>query len=336
MLLRTCYLGAVCLLAQALPSGCLLPGGTTTNPSTDVFNISITAPENANVGDTVLLAAAPTDDSTVSDATYTWYQTYGRAVWLQDVNSDTAMFPAPSVSSDQTVRFRVDARSISTGLLASAEVSLVLLTDPNSVIASDPNNSDPFPQVKLTTSKGDIVLELNRDKAPLSVNNFLRYVDEGFYDNTIFHRVIPDFVVQGGGFDPNFVQKDTHAPIKLESDNGLKNARATLAMARTNDPDSATSQFYVNLKDNTDLDRTATNPGYAVFGKVISGMDVIDAIAALPTGSSHGMSDVPTDNVILTKAERVKSGGGDVSGSSIGGFSGGTVGGTKETTTGTP
>lgn len=327
MLLRTSYVGVICLLAQALPSGCPLPGGSTTTPGVDVFNITASAPQQASVGDVIVLTAIPTDDSTVADATYYWYQTFGRVVALTNPDTDTATFTAPSVKSDQTLRFRVDARSRSTGLLASAEVSLTLLTDPNSVVVSDPNNSDPFPQVKLTTSKGAIVLELNRDKAPLSVNNFLRYVDEGFYDNTVFHRVIADFVVQGGGFDTSFKQKDTHAAIKLESSNGLKNVRASLAMARTNDPDSATSQFYVNLKDNTDLDRTDSNPGYAVFGKVISGMDVVDEIAAVATGTSHGMSDVPNEDVILNKAERVKPGAGGIGGSTFDDATGGTIGG---------
>ena len=143
------------------------------------------------------------------------------------------------------------------------------------------------PQVRLRTSKGDIVVELEPTLAPKHTQNFLTYVDEGFYDGTIFHRVIANFVVQGGGFDPNLVQKPTHDPVPLEASNGLLNVRGSLAAARTTDPNSANSQFYVNLKDNTDLDPNAAanppNPGYTVFGRVVSGMDVVDQIAQVAT-----------------------------------------------------
>ena len=161
------------------------------------------------------------------------------------------------------------------------------------------------PRVTLTTSKGDIVVELNSDKAPQTVKNFLTYVNEGFFDGTIFHRVIPGFMIQGGGFTADMNQKETHAPVKNEAENGLSNSRGTLAMARTSDPHSATAQFFINLKDNTFLDRSQSQDGwgYTVFGKVVSGMETVDAIAGVATGVKSGMRDVPTQTVSITKAK---------------------------------
>lgn len=164
-------------------------------------------------------------------------------------------------------------------------------------------------KVKLTTSLGDITIQLNPEKAPISSANFLTYVKEGFYNGTIFHRVIPGFMAQGGGFDTSFNQKPTHAPIKNEADNGLANKRGTLAMARTNVPDSATGQFFINYKDNTFLNYTSPTPngwGYAVFGEVIQGMDVVDAMAKVPTGNRGGYQDVPTKDIVVEKAEVVE------------------------------
>jgi peptidyl-prolyl cis-trans isomerase B (cyclophilin B) len=141
------------------------------------------------------------------------------------------------------------------------------------------------------------------------VANFLTYVTEGFYDGTIFHRVIPDFMAQGGGFDTSFNQKEVHAPIKNEADNGLKNTRGTLAMARTGVVDSATAQFFINLKDNAFLNHTAKNAsswGYAVFGEVIEGMDVVDKMAIQATGNRGGHSDVPKSDIVIEKAEVIK------------------------------
>lgn len=306
MVIRTPLFMLALLLAQVVPVGCPLVNSGGNSTGEQVLNIVISGPSQAAVGETIDLAAAPSDDSTVTTGLkYAWYQTSGHAVGLWNADTDTVEYIAPSVKTDQTLKFRVDVRSAA-GLLASAEYTMILLADPNAVPATDPNALDPFPQVKLTTSMGEIIVELNRDKAPLSTNNFLRYVDEGFYNGTVFHRVIADFVVQGGGFDENFKQKTTHDPIANEANNGLKNIRASVAMARTNDPNSATAQFYVNLKANTDLDYTASNAGYAVFGKVISGMDVVDEIAKVKTGSKNGMSDVPLVNVVLQTAERVK------------------------------
>ena len=154
--------------------------------------------------------------------------------------------------------------------------------------------------VKMQTSKGDIVLELDAEKAPVTVKNFIAYTKAGAYDGTIFHRVIPSFMIQGGGFAPDMAQKPTQAPIVNEASNGLKNSRGTIAMARTNNPNSATNQFFINHKDNLSLDyRGAASPGYAVFGKVVSGMDVVDAIAAVPTTMRAGMRDVPAEPVMI-------------------------------------
>jgi cyclophilin family peptidyl-prolyl cis-trans isomerase len=158
-------------------------------------------------------------------------------------------------------------------------------------------------RVILETSQGNITLELDAAKAPKSAENFVQYVKSGHYDGTVFHRVIPGFMAQGGGFDAEFKQKSTRAPIANESANGLKNGRGTVAMARTSDPDSATAQFFVNLVDNGFLNRSPGNDGYAVFGKVVEGMDVVDKIAAIPTGGGGPFrSDVPKTPVTIVKA----------------------------------
>ena len=159
-------------------------------------------------------------------------------------------------------------------------------------------------KVKLATSMGDIVLELDAAKAPKSVDNFVQYVKAGHYDGTVFHRVIADFMIQGGGMLPDMKEKPTRAPIPLESRNGLSNVRATVAMARTMDPNSATSQFFINVKDNSSLDQPNARDGngYAVFGKVVSGMDVVDKIKAVPTGNKGEHQNVPTQPVVIKKA----------------------------------
>ena len=159
--------------------------------------------------------------------------------------------------------------------------------------------------VTLETTHGNIVIELDADKAPETVKNFLNYVNDGFYDGTVFHRVIPNFMVQGGGFLPGMAQKNPEAAIKNEADNGLANDRGTVAMARTNDPHSATAQFFINHNDNAFLNHTAPTGagwGYCVFGKVSDGMDTIDSIAAVSTGNNGGHGDVPTEDVVITKA----------------------------------
>ena len=159
--------------------------------------------------------------------------------------------------------------------------------------------------VKLTTNFGDITLELNAEKAPISVANFLQYVESGFYDGVIFHRVINDFMIQGGGFDANMKQKSSKDEIKNEADNGLANNNYTVAMARTSIPDSASSQFFINIADNDFLNHTAPTSsgwGYCVFGKVVAGMEVVDKIKAVKTTTKAGHRDVPVEPVIIEKA----------------------------------
>jgi peptidyl-prolyl cis-trans isomerase B (cyclophilin B) len=166
--------------------------------------------------------------------------------------------------------------------------------------------ADKSPVVIVETSLGNIKIELFAEQAPVTVKNFLEYVDDKFYDGTIFHRVIKNFMIQGGGFEPNMTQKQTKAAIKNEATNGISNGRGTIAMARTSDPNSATSQFYINLKNNTFLDQANAQDrvGYCVFGKVIEGMDVVDKIAAVRTGSAGGSRDVPVETVTIKSVRR--------------------------------
>ena len=162
-----------------------------------------------------------------------------------------------------------------------------------------------LPRVELKTSLGSIILELEQGKAPGTVENFIEYVTSGFYDDMIFHRVIPGFVIQAGGYDRDLVGYETNEPIRNEAANGLKNLRGTIAMARNNDPHSADSQFYFNLKDNPNLDhraRTMTDYGYCVFGRVVDGMDVVDAIAVMETHTVDGFDDVPVTPVLIETA----------------------------------
>lgn len=156
--------------------------------------------------------------------------------------------------------------------------------------------------VKIQTTMGDIILELDKEKAPITSENFLTYVQENFYDGTIFHRVISNFMIQGGGFAPDMAEKKTNPPITNEASNGLKNDRGTIAMARTSNPHSATSQFFINLVDNDFLNYSPQNPGYAVFGKVIEGMDVVDKIAKVKTATKGPHENVPVESVIIESA----------------------------------
>ena len=158
------------------------------------------------------------------------------------------------------------------------------------------------PVVLMETNLGPIEIELNAEKAPVTVENFVDYTNKGFYDGTIFHRVIPGFMVQGGGFDAKMVQKETSASIKNESSNGLKNKRGTIAMARTSAPNSATSQFFINLVDNDFLNGSSNKAGYTVFGKVVSGMDIVDKMAKMPTGMSGPHSDIPKETITIKSA----------------------------------
>ena len=155
--------------------------------------------------------------------------------------------------------------------------------------------------ITIKTNHGDIKVELFDEKAPITCENFRQYVADGFFNDTIFHRVIPNFMIQGGGMEADMSQKKTRAPIKNEADNGESNRRGTLAMARTMDVNSATAQFFINLRDNDFLDHGTRDFGYAVFGKVVDGMDVVDAIAAVPTGNKGGHQDVPVDTVKIVE-----------------------------------
>ena len=156
----------------------------------------------------------------------------------------------------------------------------------------------------METNFGNISIELDAEKAPITVANFKQYITDEFFDNTVFHRVIPDFMIQGGGFNPGMIQKQTLSTIENEADNGLCNDRGTIAMARTGDPHSATAQFFINLKDNGFLNHSGKNSqgwGYCVFGKVTEGMDVVDKIAGVATGNSGGHADVPVEDVVILK-----------------------------------
>ena len=159
--------------------------------------------------------------------------------------------------------------------------------------------------IRFQTTLGDFTIELMPKEAPVTVENFERYVREEFFDGLIFHRVIPGFVIQGGGLTPDMSQKDNHAPIKNEATNGVKNERGFLSMARTNDINSATSQFFINLKDNDFLDHKPGSYGYAVFAKVVDGMDVVDQIAGVKTGRRRGHDDVPVEDVVIIAAREV-------------------------------
>lgn len=178
-------------------------------------------------------------------------------------------------------------------------------TKDSSKMTGNTINTDKNPQVLIETSEGNIKLELYPDKAPITVDNFLSYVKEGTYEGTVFHRVIKNFMIQGGGYTSSGEEKPTKAPIKLESDNGLKNEAGTIAMARTMVPDSATDQFFINTVNNDFLNYAPNNPGYAVFGKVIDGMDVVKKIEALATASKFGMEDWPVKDIVIKRVSVV-------------------------------
>jgi cyclophilin family peptidyl-prolyl cis-trans isomerase len=202
----------------------------------------------------------------------------------------------PSFASNSTT----DTLVLNCGVKVVGDLPLTIKAEDGSVIYTT-TLTVPKPQVTLFTSKGTIVLELDPTTAPISSNNYLSYVSKGFYTSTLFHRVISGFMIQGGGYTTGLVKKaGQSAAIELESNKGLSNLRGTLAMARTNVFNSATSEFFINVVDNTFLDyKNAGNPGYAVFGKVVQGMDVVDAIVAEPTGVLNGFADVPLADVVI-------------------------------------
>ena len=187
--------------------------------------------------------------------------------------------------------------------LLTLGILTLLVMAPQAQPQNSANLSDP--QVVITTNQGTIRLRLFANQAPATVENFLRYVDTGFYSNTIFHRVISNFMIQGGGFTTDFIEKETAAQVVNESKNRLHNTRGTIAMARTSDPDSATSQFFINQRNNMRLDWSPGQPGYTVFGEVIQGLSVVDFIATAPTTQQNGMQNVPIDAVIILSIERV-------------------------------
>lgn len=189
------------------------------------------------------------------------------------------------------------------GLILATVVGLLPVTGYSQDNQSNAKGADMV-KVTMETSKGVITMELDRENAPVSVENFVTYARAGHYDGTVFHRVIPGFMIQGGGFDTDMKQKDTNPSIKIEADNGLKNTKGTVAMARTSDPNSATSQFFINVADNAFLDHTAPTQqgwGYAVFGKVTDGMDVVTSIEKVKTGNKYGQSDVPLMEIVIQK-----------------------------------
>jgi len=172
----------------------------------------------------------------------------------------------------------------------------------------EPSPAANRPVVVLETSMGNIKIALNQDKSPISVANFLEYVKAGHYNGTVFHRVIPDFMIQGGGMDASLAERQTRKPIRNEAKNGLRNSRGTVAMARTNDPDSATAQFFISVRDNHRLDYGIGGAGYTVFGEVTEGLDVVDKIAGVPTTRKGGLDDVPVTAVVIQKAGVVGAG----------------------------
>ncbi len=300
--------GLLALIGNQL-GGC--PPGTTTGSSADTpppgpLEVQVQAPQTAQPKEQVTLRADVSEPADGQDITYRWYQTFGPLVALDDPNAPEVHFTAPSLLETRSLRFRVDVVSAD-GRSRSVQVEITVERDPAFALgdSTTTTDQDPHPRVRIVTNKGTIVVELDREKAPITVSNFLRYVDDGFYDGTLFHRVVPGFVIQGGGFLPGLVRKDTRPPIINESNNGLSNVRGTIAMARTNDPDSATSQFFINLVDNTSLDYAPDRPGYAVFGRVIEGMDVVDAIAEVETTSRNGFNDVPVEDVVIERIERI-------------------------------
>jgi len=208
----------------------------------------------------------------------------------------------PSFASNSTT----DLLVLNCTLKVTGDITLTIKTDAG-VVVNTATLTVPLPQVGIVTSAGSIVLELDPNAAPITVNNFLNYVNSGFYRNTLFHRVISGFMIQGGGYTTGLVKKDgLKDPIVLESNNGLTNLRGTVAMARTNVANSATSEFFINHVDNSFLNYSKSNLGYAVFGKVIQGMDVVDAIASKATNVSNGFADVPLEDITITAALQIK------------------------------
>lgn len=200
-----------------------------------------------------------------------------------------------------TKRFIPLLLTITTTLLAS----LALIGNANEGKEQQETQIAANPQVLIETNMGSIKVALYSKKTPITVTNFLSYVDDGFYAETVFHRVIPDFMIQGGGFQQGMIQKAVKAPIKNEAQSFIPNKRGSISMARTNDPDSATAQFFINLKNNSFLNKSGAQAGYAVFGEVTEGMDIVDKIASVQTGRKGPYGDVPTEDIVIIKVSRL-------------------------------
>lgn len=266
------------------------------------------APPRADAGEDqrLLAGASGTLDgnaSTGSGLTFRWRQISGRDAQLANANEVVAQFKAPGYSTTESNLLLFE--------LTVTDTAGRTARDRSQVTVRDPKNASV--RVRVRTTLGNFDLELDDERAPVTVDNFLSYVDEGFYTNTLFHRVISGFMIQGGGFTSGLQQKQARDPIINEAGNGLSNVRGTIAMARTNDPNSATSQFFVNVRNNTaggdglsDLDPGGVSAeGYAVFGRVVDGLGVVDSIAGVATGSQNGFSDVPIDEVVILSIERI-------------------------------
>lgn len=298
-------------LAQTAPLGCPLLDVQTDPPLADDTGAGSRLPTtaaNAGADQEVEPGAAVTLDGSASlgdELTYAWSQLEDEnaaMVTLAETGTVQTSLEAPPFDSagGNGLVFELLVRDMH-GRVSRDRVTITVLRPEGSSTAGD-----NLPEVRMVTSMGIFVVELYPDQAPITVENFLQYVDDGFYDGTIFHRVVRDFVVQGGGLLPGMIEKNTRDPITNEADNGLLNERRTLSMARTADPESGTSQFFINVSDNTNLDASSTFPGHAVFGRVITGMDVVDRINRVATGAvALRFQDVPDEDVVLWSAERV-------------------------------
>ncbi|MGE3182227.1 MAG: peptidylprolyl isomerase [Phycisphaerae bacterium] len=261
------------------------------------------ATANAGADQTVQEASIVTlsaSASTGTGLTFAWRQIGGNLVDLMGNDTERPTFIAPVFVNGGLNRLEFELAILDDKGNRDTDTVVIRIAAIGEIPDPDEN-----PRVRIVTSRGNITVELFADDAPETVANFLQYVDDGFYAGTIFHRVIPDFVVQGGGFLTGLVQKDTRDPIDLETDAMLPNDRGTIAMARTNDPNSATSQFFFNLVDNDSLNPDSNPPGYAVFGRVVEGQSVVDGIATIETETTNGFMDVPVIDVTIQRVERV-------------------------------
>jgi peptidyl-prolyl cis-trans isomerase A (cyclophilin A) len=252
--------------------------------------------------ETVFLDAS---GSTGDGLSYQWRQTGGPTITLEDARTSQARFNAPNL--DGQTQLVLDFELMITDRFGRTSAAPVTIT----ITPAEQAPDEEHPRVRMRTDLGNIIIEFDHTRAPLTVDNFLEYVDDGFYDNTIIHRVEPGFVIQGGGYGPGLVVKQARDPIPNESNNGLSNDRGTIAMARTSDLNSATSQFFINLRDNTSLNATQDANGYAVFGMVVQGMTVVDQIASQETESRNGLQNVPVRDVVVLSVDRIEVGPSD-------------------------